>query len=100
MNKNKQNIKGFTLIELEEQKTSILPVIGRLAIGLAVIDFVVTFISYILYWEFKPMDQGEFIEVIEVYVSLLITFTRFSLSSPIVIVFGLIGIALLNSKKL
>ena len=74
MNKNKQNIKGFTLIELEEQKTSILPVIGGLMIGFAVIDFAASFAGINL-------------------TSFLGPASRFS---PIV--FGLIGSALLNSK--
>ena len=75
---NKQLIKGYkmrkAIVTREEQKTSILPVIGGLMIGFAVIDFAASFAGINL-------------------TSFLGSASRFS---PIVL--GLIGSALLNSK--
>ena len=75
---NKQLTKGYkmrkAMVIREEQKTSILPVIGGLMIGFAVIDFAASFAGINL----TPF---------------LGSASRFS---PIV--FGLIGSALLNSK--
>ena len=75
---NKQLTKGYkmrkAIVIREEQKTSILPVIGGLMIGLAVIDFVASFVGINL-------------------TSFLGPASRFS---PIVL--GLIGSALVNSK--
>ena len=75
---NKQLIKGYKMRKAiairEQQKTSILPVIGGLMIGFAAIDFATSFAGINL-------------------TSFLGSASRFS---PIV--FGLIGSALLNSK--
>ena len=75
---NKQLTKGYkmrkAMIIREQQKTSILPVIGGLMIGFAAIDFATSFAGINL-------------------TSFLGSASRFS---PIV--FGLIGSALLNSK--
>ena len=75
---NKQLTKGYkmrkAMIIREQQKTSILPVIGGLMIGFAVIDFATSFAGINL-------------------TSFLGPASRFS---PIVL--GLIGSALLNSK--
>ena len=75
---NKQRTKGYkmkkAMVIREEQKTSILPVIGGLMIGFAVIDFAASFAGINL-------------------TSFLGPASRFS---PIVL--GLIGSALLNSK--
>ena len=75
---NKQLTKGYkmrkAMVIREEQKTSILPVIGGLMIGFAVIDFAASFAG---------MNLTSFLGPV----------SRFS---PIVL--GLIGSALLNSK--
>ena len=75
---NKQLTKGYkmrkAMVIREQQKTSILPVIGGLMIGFAVIDFATSFAGINL-------------------TSFLGPASRFS---PIVL--GLIGSALLNSK--
>ena len=75
---NKQLTKGYkmrkAMVIREEQKTSILPVIGGLMIGFAVIDFAASFAGINL-------------------TSFLGPASRFS---PIIL--GLIGSALLNSK--
>ena len=78
MNTNKQITKGYkmrkAIVIREQQKTSILPVIGGLMIGFAVIDFAMSFAGVNL-------------------TSFLGSASRFS---PLV--FGFIGSALLNSK--
>ena len=78
MNTNKQLTKGYkmrkALLIREKKNTSILPIIGGLMIGFAVIDFATSFAGINL-------------------TSFLGPASRFS---PIV--FGLIGSALLNSK--
>ena len=75
---NKQLTKGYkmkkAMIIREKQKTEILPIIGGLMIGFAVVDFAMSFMGVNL-------------------TSFLGSASRFS---PIV--FGLIGSALLNSK--
>ena len=75
---NKQLTKGYkmkkAMVIREKQKTQILPIIGGLMIGFAVIDFAMSFMGINL-------------------TSFLGSASRFS---PIV--FGLIGSALLNSK--
>ena len=75
---NKQLTKGYkmkkAMIIREKQKTEILPIIGGLMIGFAVVDFAMSFMGVNL-------------------TSFLGSASRFS---PIV--FGLIGGALLNSK--
>ena len=75
---NKQLTKGYkmkkAMVIREKQKTQILPIIGGLMIGFAVIDFAMSFMGINL-------------------TSFLGSASRFS---PIV--FGLIGGALLNSK--
>ena len=75
---NKQLTKGYkmkkAMVIREKQKTEILPIIGGLMIGFAVIDFAMSFMGINL-------------------TSFLGSASRFS---PIV--FGLIGGALLNSK--
>ena len=75
---NKQLTKGYkmkkAMVIREKQKTEILPIIGGLMIGFAVIDFAMSFMGVNL-------------------TSFLGSASRFS---PIV--FGLIGSALLNSK--
>ena len=75
---NKQLTKGYkmkkAMVIREKQKTEILPIIGGLMIGFAVVDFAMSFIGVNL-------------------TSFLGSASRFS---PIV--FGLIGSALLNSK--
>ena len=75
---NKQLTKGYkmrkAMVIREEQKTSILPVIGGLMIGFAILDFALSYGGVNL-------------------TSFLGPASRFS---PIV--FGLIGSALLNSK--
>ena len=75
---NKQLIKGYkmrkAIVTREEQKTSILPVIGGIMIGFAILDFALSYGGVNL-------------------TSFLGPASRFS---PIV--FGLIGSALLNSK--
>ena len=75
---NKQLTKGYkmrkAMVIREEQKTSILPVIGGLMIGFAVIDFAASLAG---------MNLTSFLGPV----------SRFS---PIVL--GLIGSALLNSK--
>ena len=76
---NKQLTKGYkmkkAMVIREKQKTEILPIIGGLMIGFAVIDFAASFAGYNL----TPF---------------LGSASRFS---PIV--FGLIGSALLNSNS-
>ena len=76
--KNKQLTRGYkmkkAMVIREKQKTQILPIIGGLMIGFAVIDFAMSFMGINL-------------------TSFLGSASRFS---PIV--FGLIGGALLNSK--
>ena len=75
---NKQLTKGYkmkkAMVIREKQKTEILPIIGGLMIGFAVVDFAMSFMGINL-------------------TSFLGSASRFS---PIV--FGLIGGALLNSK--
>tara|TARA_B100002019_G_scaffold265530_1_gene255135 strand:- start:1153 stop:1386 length:234 start_codon:yes stop_codon:yes gene_type:complete len=75
---NKQLTKGYkmkkAMVIREKQKTEILPIIGGLMIGFAVVDFAMSFMGVNL-------------------TSFLGSASRFS---PIV--FGLIGSALLNSK--
>jgi len=75
---NKQLTRGYkmkkAMVIREKQKTQILPIIGGLMIGFAVIDFAMSFMGINL-------------------TSFLGSASRFS---PIV--FGLIGGALLNSK--
>ena len=75
---NKQLTKGYkmkkAMVIKEEQNTSILPIIGGLMIGFAVIDFAMSYAGVNL-------------------TSFLGSASRFS---PIV--FGLIGSALVNSK--
>ena len=75
---NKQLTKGYkmkkAMVIREKQKTQILPIIGGLMIGFAVVDFAMSFMGINL-------------------TSFLGSASRFS---PIV--FGLIGGALLNSK--
>ena len=75
---NKEITKGYkmrkTMVIKEEQNTSILPIIGGLMIGFAVIDFAMSFAGVNL-------------------TSFLGSASRFS---PLV--FGFIGSALLNSK--
>ena len=75
---NKQLTRGYKMKEAmvirEKQKTQILPIIGGLMIGFAVIDFAMSFMGINL-------------------TSFLGSASRFS---PII--FGLIGGALLNSK--
>ena len=75
---NKQLTKGYkmkkAMVIREKQKTEILPIIGGLMIGFAVVDFAMSFMGVNL-------------------TSFLGSASRFS---PIV--FGLIGGALLNSK--
>ena len=75
---NKQLTKGYkmkkAMVIREKQKTQILPIIGGLMIGFAVVDFAMSFMGVNL-------------------TSFLGSASRFS---PIV--FGLIGSALLNSK--
>ena len=75
---NKQLTKGYkmrkAMVIREEQKTSILPVIGGLMIGFAVIDFAMSFAG---------VNSTSFLG----------SASRFS---PLV--FGFIGSALLNSK--
>ena len=97
------------MIIREEQKTSILPVIGWLMIGLAVIDFVVSFISYYLFVmnnsktfaELKlPNTATALVEFIEGHVRILIIIAKYSLTEPIVIIFSLIGIGLLSLNKI
>ena len=78
MNTNKQLTKGYkmrkAIVIREQQKTSILPVIGGIMIGFAILDFALSYGGVNL-------------------TSFLGPASRFS---PIV--FGLIGSALLNSK--
>ena len=75
---NKQLTRGYkmkkAMVIREKQKTQILPIIGGLMIGFAVVDFAMSFMGVNL-------------------TSFLGSASRFS---PIV--FGLIGSALLNSK--
>ena len=75
---NKQLTRGYkmkkAMVIREKQKTEILPIIGGLMIGFAVVDFAMSFMGVNL-------------------TSFLGSASRFS---PIV--FGLIGSALLNSK--
>ena len=75
---NKQLTRGYkmkkAMVIREKQKTQILPIIGGLMIGFAVVDFAISFMGINL-------------------TSFLGSASRFS---PIV--FGLIGGALLNSK--
>tara|TARA_B100000963_G_C22018915_1_gene406210 strand:- start:61 stop:294 length:234 start_codon:yes stop_codon:yes gene_type:complete len=75
---NKQLTKGYkmkkAMVIREKQKTEILPIIGGLMIGFALVDFAMSFMGVNL-------------------TSFLGSASRFS---PIV--FGLIGSALLNSK--
>ena len=75
---NKQLTRGYkmkkAMVIREKQKTQILPIIGGLMIGFAVVDFAISFMGINL-------------------TSFLGSASRFS---PIV--FGLIGSALLNSK--
>ena len=75
---NKQLTKGYkmkkAMVIREKQKTEILPIIGGLMIGFAVVDFAMSFMGVNL-------------------TSFLGSASRFS---PIV--FGLIGSVLLNSK--